>query len=73
MFSQLGLTKPLTGGLEFKPELEELTKDHKRYPESCGSFKHRCSSLAPCQARDRHTLRYHNVTRAVTEVCTAPL
>lgn len=64
VFSQLGLTTPLTGGLECKPELEELTKDHKSYPESCGSVKHRCSSLARCQDRDRLTLRYHSVTSA---------
>lgn len=29
MLSQLELTHPLAGGLEFKPELEELTQDHQ--------------------------------------------
>lgn len=35
MFSQLGWTQPLTGRLEFKPELEELTQDHQ-LPQKLG-------------------------------------
>ena len=33
MFSQLELTQPLTGGLEFKPELEELNQGPHNLPQ----------------------------------------
>lgn len=68
MFSQLGLTQPLTGGLELKPELEELAQDHQ-LPQKLW-FIQASSTLALCQGRDRH-MQCH-MTSAVTEVGTAP-